>query len=381
MMRRYIGYIGLALALLVPAAAKTQQVFIDQRTLPLAVAWDVNGEAADDNQIVTSSTITDSNSYDIAAQPDTCRLVDITFTDADSSITAGTFTVVGTDCYGDALTATYEASSPINGVQTLTVGTPSTAESSNLASAAYFGSVTSVSNGAITGESGAADTIEVGYSGTGAFWQYPAYGILQYNRGSIPFRYVALDEWKKSNPNTVITASGTTLTATNAGFTGLAVNDIIRFNLLGNHYSAKITTYTSTTEIIISKTLLFPTEGTKGFEYQKFYVSADPQDGWFRVDGWDAAMVLYDVDTLTASTGLDSIVQCVTGDVDDDAAVTVDTDTVLTAATGNAVTSIDLRLAPAYSRCRVGVNFDSTDSIGGDTAGTDDVNIYLGLRR
>lgn len=386
-MRRYIGYIGLALALLVPAAAKTQ-VF-DQRTFPMAVAWDMDGEAADADQVITGTPIVDmdgSTSYTISgAQPDTCRLIDVTFQDADSSITAGTLTVVGTDCYGDNLTATYTMSSPIGGVQTLTVGTASTAASDNLASGAYFATITSIATGTVTGEGGAADTFIVGYSGTGSQYGYPMYGHLEYTRSDPPYRQVNIGVWKEGGRGSVITNSGTTWTATGGiGFIGLAANDLVQIrDEGGNTRTVQVATYTSQTSIVVSEAVTLPAAGQGqqiGFHYQKFLQSTDPQDGWFNVEGFDAAFFVFDVDAVAASTGLESRFQCVPGDIDKDAAITVDSDAVLTGATGNAVSSVDLRLAPAYSWCRFGVTYTP---VGGDDADTadEDINIYLGMRR
>jgi len=376
-MRRYLGYIGLTLALLVPAVARTQ-VF-DQRTYPLAVAWDMDGEAADADQVVTSSSAIDSASYTIAAQPDACRLLDVTFTDADSSITAGTLTIVGTDCYGDALTASYAASSPIGGVQSFTVGTVSTTNGENLASGAYFGSVTSVSWGTITGE-GSADALTVGYSGTGTFYAYPMLGHVQYIQAP-PYRYVQLG-FKPAGAGVTITASGTTWTASGgAGFTGLNAGGLIAVNMPdGTRVETRVVTYTSSTSIVVADTIPFPTAGVKGFEYARKLVSSDPQDGWFSVDGWDSAFFIYDVDALASSTGATSLIQCVprghTGDFDD-FAVAVDTDQVLTGATGTNVTAVDLRLAP-YQYCRFGVTFDTGDDA---DAAAEDINLSVSLRR
>lgn len=377
-MRRYLGYIGLTLALLVPAVARTQ-VF-DQRTYPLAVAWDMDGEAADADQVVVSTPVTDSYTYPIAAQPDACRLLDATFTDADSSITAGTMTVTGTDCYGDALVATYSMSSPIGGVQSFTVGTVSTTNGENLASGAYFSSVTSIVTGAVTGEGGAGDTVTVGYSGTGTFYQYPMLGHVQYIQAP-PYRYVQLG-FKPAGRGVTITASGTTWTASGgAGFTGLNAGSLIAVNMPdGTRVETRVVTYTSSTSIVVADTIPFPTAGVKGFEFARKLVSSDPQDGWFAVGGFDAGFFIYDVDALASSTGATSLIQCVprghTGDFDD-FAISVDTDNVLTGATGNAVTAIDLRLAP-YGYCRAGVTFDTGDDA---DAANEDINLSVSLRR
>jgi hypothetical protein len=102
-MKKYVGVIA---ALLLSVASVHAQ---DVQRVPLAIAWDMDGEAADDDQIVAVATFADSTTFTLAAQPDTCRLVDITVTDADSSITAGVLTVTGTDCWGDALVCTFTA--------------------------------------------------------------------------------------------------------------------------------------------------------------------------------------------------------------------------------------------------------------------------------
>ena len=68
----------------------------------LAAIWDLDGEAADADQIVTlaNGVITDAGNYTITADPDVCRLVDITVVDTDLS--SGTLTAVGTGCLGEA---------------------------------------------------------------------------------------------------------------------------------------------------------------------------------------------------------------------------------------------------------------------------------------
>src|SRR5574341_536554 len=85
--------------------------------LTMAVAWDLDGEAADADQVVTSVALTDSASFTIAANPDTCRLVDITVTDADSSITAGVLTVTGTGCLGEAKSCSFTFAAGGSGVK------------------------------------------------------------------------------------------------------------------------------------------------------------------------------------------------------------------------------------------------------------------------
>src|SRR5574341_274722 len=110
--------------------------------------------------LFVSQTLADTTSYTITAQPDTCRVVDITVTDADSSITAGVLTVTGTDCWGDAQTCTFTFAAGGSGVKALTYGT-----GSGLTCA--FASVSTVANGALTGE-GVGDALIAGYTANSA---------------------------------------------------------------------------------------------------------------------------------------------------------------------------------------------------------------------
>jgi len=97
----------LALALLglfaFPALAETKHYTVMS-------AFDLDGEAADPDQVVTAANgvIVDSTpAYVITAQPDVCRLLDLTISDTD--MTAGTITVTGTGCLGEARVCTFTA--------------------------------------------------------------------------------------------------------------------------------------------------------------------------------------------------------------------------------------------------------------------------------
>jgi hypothetical protein len=154
-MRRYLSALAVALALVTTAGGAAYDV----RTITLLQNYDLDGEAADDDQIlaVANGILVDSTDYtaSIAAQPDTCRLVDITVTDADSSVTAGVLTALGKGCMGETRSCSFTFAAGGSGVKTLTCTD---------GEGAYFASVASISTGVLTGEGGAADTVIIGYT-------------------------------------------------------------------------------------------------------------------------------------------------------------------------------------------------------------------------
>src|SRR5688572_18754447 len=97
----------LALAAILWPAAAQPQTTPQVRFATLASSFDLDGEAADADQVVTVATLADSTSFTVAADPDACRLVDATVVDADSSISAGTLTIDGFDCWSYPLRVTY----------------------------------------------------------------------------------------------------------------------------------------------------------------------------------------------------------------------------------------------------------------------------------
>src|SRR3990172_2168549 len=215
----------LAVGLLALLALPSWGDVTDVRSAILASAFDLDGEAADADQVVASATLADSTSYTIAANPDVCRLVDITVTDADSGISAGVLTIVGTDCWDDALTATFTFAAGGSGVKTLVV-------TAVQASAAYFKTITSVSNGVLTGE-GVGDALTVGYT-TNGFNQYPMFGVRKQGHPTVVAskygRYVDIFDAYVSNLKvTTSGASSTTLTsvASNGAFTNISAGDLI----------------------------------------------------------------------------------------------------------------------------------------------------------
>src|SRR3990167_11074947 len=72
----------------------------------LIANFDLDGAAASDTAFHSTDAVTDTAAFTIDAQPDTPRPLQAVFVDADSSISACTYTVVGTTADGTERTET-----------------------------------------------------------------------------------------------------------------------------------------------------------------------------------------------------------------------------------------------------------------------------------
>lgn len=365
--------------LLLPALAFAQTPYT-QRVVTLASSFDLDGEAADDDQVVVSATITDSTSYTIAANPDVCRLVDVTVTDADSSITAGTLTVVGTDCWGYPLTATFALAGG-SGVRTGTVTDTGGAASPKKASGAYFATVTSVSNGVVTGE-GVGDALKVGYTSNSAK-SWPMYGKLT----TTPSGRRWVDVFGKYQVNVLVKNGAATTdviavsAATTAPFENVTAGDMLFFNLSGEVFMRRVATKTDADTITVNQGITIPAAGVN-FYYQKRWFLADPEDGWIPVAGYDVVTFGIQVDANVNTGGVVTSIECAVFGAEDPATpdyiIEEDTATVASTATGSDTTTIDLRLKPHYTHCRAGVKFGTGDDA---DAANEDIDIVVGFRK
>ncbi len=355
-----------------PLAAQETTV----QSFKLAVAWEMDGEGADQNQVVAQSTLVDDGTsvaaadWTILANPDVCRLVDLLI--VDTNLNVGTITVTGTDCWGEALVATYAfTSSDDDGVQTLSVD-----NSTYAPSGAYFSTVTIVTTGTMTGESD--ETFELGYS-TGSPSQFAILG-KRMNLTAAPYRYVDPGGFVTTQRGLVKNGTGNALVASDLtldSFRDVLVGDLLFFQFKGEEKFALVTVKTDADNVTINRYLRLATDG-QAYSYKKRYVSSDPQDGWLHVYGWEAVFFVFDVDSNTDTGGVVSSVQCVAGQADQDDAVEVDTDTVASTSTGTAWSAVDLTLTPSYRFCRIGVKFGTTDV---DDTGTEDINLVFGRRK
>lgn len=366
------------LCALIAAPAYPQAPYL-ARPVPLALTFDLDGEGVDAAQVVTVATLADSTTFTIAAQPDVCRLIDATVVDADSSISAGTLTITGTDCWGYTITATY-AMTGGSGVRT---GTLAALNSANpvKGSGAYFATITSVISGVLTGESGVADTLTVGVAAQAKSW--PMYGRA--TRTPSGRRWV--DVFGQYDVDCLVTNGAATTnivgvsTSTTACFENVSVGDLLIFNINGEMFLRKVTTRTDADNIIVNTGVTIAAAGVN-FSYKKLWYFADPIDGWIPVKGYDVVSFVVQVDANASTGGVVTSIECATASNDAPGAYDLifeeDTATVATGATGTDTTTIDLRLKPHYTHCRASLKFGTTDD--GDTV-PEDIEIFVGFRQ
>lgn len=350
----------------------------------LASNFDLDGEAADAAQDLAATQVADSTSYTIAAQPDTCRAINITIVDADSSMTVGTFTVDGTDCWGRPQRATFNMAGGsgirTGALATYTVGGTSYAA---FASGPYFATLTTISNGVVTGEGGAADTVSVGYAGINSAASYPMYGVYK----TTPSGRRRVDPFDSYDVRCLIKNGAATTdvvgvsTATTACFQNVSVGDLLVLNIAGEVITRKVATRADADTITVNSGVTIPTAGVNFF-YKKFWLLTDPIDGWIPVQGWDVVDFAYEVDANVATGGVTFNLECaafLTSDPpNSEVEITKDSTNVGTGTTGEVVKSIDLRLEPHYTHCRLGMKFGTGDD--GDGA-NEDIDAVIGLRR
>jgi hypothetical protein len=301
--------VGLALALLLPAYPSRAQVQATER-VTLFYAFDLDGEGADADQVLDAAggVMADATDYTaaIVAQPDACRLIDITAADA-ANITAGTLTVVGTDCLGYGRTCTWSFTGAVDtGVQSLTC---TDGES------AYFANITSITTGPLTGETGA-ETITVGYT-TAPAVGWPLYGVRQ-TQGAMNEQGVdVFGSYPIALPITTSGSASTTITAVsnNLAFTTVSVNDLLLLQLVDQRgalqqYERKVTAKASANSITVNAAINIPAAGVT-FRFKKHFFSTNPADRmWVPVKGMSQATYIYRVDAIADVGGVTYLVEC-----------------------------------------------------------------------
>jgi len=299
---------ALLLAALVSLPAHGQTASV--RTAVLAYSWDMDGEAADPDQIVTVVDLADSTSFAIAAQPDSCRLIDMTITDANSSVTVGTVTFTGTDCLGFPRVCVFDfgvVATRGSGVKTLPVTVGPTGSS------CYLGAVTTVVSSALTGELNGTDLITVGYTSNSAD-AWTMYGI----RGpDDPLGRHSVDPWNSLPVALNITTAGVDTTAVtsvaaNAAFTNVAAGDLLLITIGGREEQRKVVTRADADNIVVNAAIKIPAAGVP-FRYKKFFYSTDPHDDlWIPVQSENGITFSLNVAANVNTGGVISTVYCTT---------------------------------------------------------------------
>ena len=374
-MKRLMLVGALVLAALLPTVVNAQEV---RKTATLAYAWDLDGEAADDNKVVEAAggVIVDNGTsvaaanYTITAQPDTCRLLNMTISDTD--MTAGTITVTGVGCLGEPKVCTHSTwtAGDDDGLKTLVC-------TDGLG--AYMKEVTSITTGVMTGESD--EYFLLGYSGVNSVNGWPMYGRLNEvgpngEMGVDPFGSYAI-----SLPITTSAALSTTVTSvsTNGAFTNVAVGDLLLISMKGRTYERKVTARASANSITVNQAINIPAAGVT-FALKRFWFSPNPAHEMFiPVGGFDTLTVNWSVDANANTGGVVTLLQCTDSKQPDFPTtpwVQINTTTVASAGTQSPTTeSINLDLLP-YQFCRFGMRFGTGDD--GDGA-DEDINLSVVL--
>jgi len=255
----------------------------------------------------------------------------------------------------------------------------------NLASGAYFKTVTSITTGVMTGET--VETMTIGYT-SNSQTGYPLYGVRK-DFPAAPWRLVdPAGMVQESVPIRAVASPATALTAATAGtnpFQHMVVGDLIAINPPGGTMPVqwrRVVTWTDADNIVVDRAVpITILAAGQGFNYKHAFLSTDPQDGWISMQGWDAASFLWQETTTGANTGgLVSNVECAYITSPMLPAIQVDTDTVASGALGAAVSPVDLRLAP-YDVCRLGLKFGTNDDADATAANTEGVYASVGLSK
>lgn len=349
---------ALALAL-IPLVGAQPIARVDRATLMFA--FDLDGEAADADQVVTvaNGVLTDSTAYTLTADPDSCRLLDITV--VDTNLNSGTLTVTGTGCLDEARVCTFAfTAGDDTGVQTLTCTD---------GQGAYFKTVTDASTGVMVGESD--ETFTLGYT-SNSVNGWAVAGKLTNIGTSRGVDVHGLYEVAKKI--TTAGAASTTLdgvVGADDPFALVSVGDILVLNISGFMYERAVMTRASADQITIDQAVTIPAAGVT-FKYKKLFFSTNPlHDMSFSVNGYRSINLVWSVDANANTGGVVTSFQCTyeAATLPTATWVVIDTTTVGSGGT-QAPTSepIDLVATP-YNRCRFGLKFGTGDD--GDVAAED----------
>jgi hypothetical protein len=247
--------------------------------------------------------------------------------------------------------------------------------------AAYFGNVTSAISSVLTGESGAPDTLTVGYS-TSISKAWGMYGQL-YTRTN---GELVVNPFGRFAGPALVTTSGspsTTLTGNPNPFAGVSVGDLLFIdNGATDPYERKVTARASSESVTLDSAINIPSAGAK-WTYKKFYLSTNPTHRlWIDTRGWTSITAVFDNTSGTNTGGVISSWECTASPDFSYGVIEKDTLTVGSGTTGVDESALDLTLA-AYPFCRFSLRFgtnDDADATGAATESADAVVLFNGRR-
>lgn len=346
------------LALVIPQLGAQQ--IVGQDVVTMAADFDLDGAAASATAIHSADQIVDSTAYTIDAQPDTPRPLQATLTDADSSITSCTLTVVGTQADGQVVTST----------ATLTGGSGAKA----LSPVYNYATVTSSSTGVCTGEA-AGDLVSLGTTTTVPIQWITAWGssTLSAQGWNVrsPFRWRVEGKTIKTSGSSTTVVSGV---ASSAALRFVNPGDIITFSINGEVVERAVTAKASNDSITINDPIDIVTPVS--YRYRVRFFGPDTWDGWFAVNRYSSGLFVFNVDQ--SGQPLTVKVQCKLLGANE-VPVEEYTANISTGAQGTAAINFTLR---PFDLCRIGLSFQ-TPPDGDDTgANLEIINgwMSLGLR-
>lgn len=378
--RTLLAWVALSALALIAAPVVAQDP--GQVTTTIILGYDLDGLAAADNVIFADTNVVDSTSYTIAAQPDTCRALIATITDADASMVAGTFTVTGTDGNGLRQSTTFVAT---GGSATRTIS-------------GTWCSIATVSSGVITGETAGTDKIRVGTTGVAPLQYTVAQGYVRapglgevsagvkIENPSDIFQPNSVLSWqsfgdptteaaRRIKTGTTATTSVTSFTASSGAFTGLVVGDVLVFNdASDNPIQAAVVTITDVNNIVLDRAVLLTKTLGHTYQYRRKIVRSGSESGWFTVAGYKQYTVTIDVQAMTGTGGISYTVECKPR-----RSIGFVTVKALTNIAAASVVKEDI--TTAYDVCRVGMQWVTGDDADATPAAEERVNVYMTGRR
>ena len=282
------NWIKAALLALCMVAVMAPAAVYETVEYPLVANWDVEGFAASQTRLVAQVNLTNTT-FTIANALEVCRPISVIVTDSTPSINAGTLTITGTDCDGDALVVVQDWSGG--------AATQQTTES--------FESVTSYTAAAMAVLGGTGDElIEI--------------GVVALTDAS--YVYCRMEPIKPRR--LMITTSGDSattvgVTAADDPFQNLAVGDWIGVNLPFDPDVAEgglawrhITAIASVDSLTVNDAWTLTQTTGQTFFYRERNCGAGDHDGWIGMAGTESITFDIDMVQLVATGGISYQVEC-----------------------------------------------------------------------
>ena len=358
-----------------PARAQTARV----ETIPLFTDYDLDtpGEGTDSDQILQSVNLTNT-SFTLDGDVAECREVTVTVTDTTDTINAGTVTVTGVDCEGDAIVWVIDVSGHAGGAVVYNSTNPTESGREDY----YFSSVTDITAAAVATLGGGGDElIEAG------ILVDTVIPISCVTYGGTFARPSTSSSWRAGNAAIETSGASNTVSGVNSdedAFLRVDVGDEIRIynqdsdiNGLDPVLYRVVVTNADDDTITVNDPDLDLDDDANGYRYEwrERVCSQSENEGWVDVAGAEQVTALIRVDRFDVDSedGIQLQLQC-KGDGADPIIQNVTTTDV------TAVGTYPLTTTNTYSACRVNMLLDSFDSSSDTGAEIEDLDGVMYVR-